>query len=152
MGPFKIDVTAKMTISIPPSLPCHRENNRICNLKQWVVFVDLPPSLPWWRHFWTAQLMSNDFQIRHYGLQTHCKNSKRFVKRSWCWVSCTTTTSLSTSLVSVYPRSTWCSNWLWMIWNMLWKTNLWVEWWCSESFIRWEISVNLNKLSLCVSW
>ena len=34
-GPFKIEVTAKMTISTPPSLPCHLENNRICNLKQW---------------------------------------------------------------------------------------------------------------------
>ena len=51
VGPFKNDVTAKMTISTPPSLLCHRENNRICNLKQSetlevTVFVDLPLSLP----------------------------------------------------------------------------------------------------------
>ena len=45
-GPFKIEVTAKMTISTPPSLPCHLENNRICNLKQWkspFLLTSFPP-------------------------------------------------------------------------------------------------------------
>ena len=45
-GPFKNDVTAKMTISTTPSLPCHCENNRICNLKQWkspFLLTSLPP-------------------------------------------------------------------------------------------------------------
>ena len=45
-GPFKNDVTAQMTISTPPSLPCHHENNRICNLKQWkspFLLTSFPP-------------------------------------------------------------------------------------------------------------
>ena len=35
-----------MNISTPPSLPCHRENNRIWNLKQWkppFLLTSLPP-------------------------------------------------------------------------------------------------------------
>ena len=37
---------SKMTISTPPFLPCHLENNRICYLKQWkspFLLTSLPP-------------------------------------------------------------------------------------------------------------